>query len=367
MPERRREMHMNRIDELAKLGQSVWIDYIERSMIVSGKLQDLIYAGVRGMTSNPTIFEKAISGGREYDEDLIRLSRENLPVKDIFEQLALWDISHAADLFRPLHDRLHGYDGYISMEVNPWLAYDTDGTIQEATRLFKTLGRPNVMIKVPATEQGLPAIEALIGQGVNVNITLLFSVDRYVQVVEAFMKGLEHLRSTGGDISRIASVASFFVSRVDTAADAALERGYPGLKGKIASANAKIAYSRFRKLFSGDRWKGLEKSGARVQRLLWASTSTKNPAYPDTFYVDGLIGEHTVNTMPLPTMEAFIEHGTVSPTLESGIEEAEAAIRRLSEIGINLDDITRTLEKEGVESFAASYDKLLKKIDEKIK
>jgi len=358
---------MNRINELANFGQSVWIDYIERSMIVTGKLQDLIYSGIRGMTSNPTIFEKAIGGGgSDYDEDLMKLARQKLAPKDIFEQLALWDISHTADLFRPLYDRLHGHDGYISMEVRPGLAYDTAGTIQEASRLFKTLGRPNVMIKVPATDQGLPAIESLTGQGVNVNITLLFSVDRYVDVVEAYMKGLEHLRSSGGDISRVHSVASFFVSRVDTAADTVLERsGHPELKGKLAIANAKIAYSRFRKLFSGDRWKNLEKRGARVQRVLWASTSTKNPAYPDTFYVDGLIGDHTINTMPLPTLEAFLDHGTVSPTLESDLDEAEAAVKSLPNLGISLDGITKTLEKEGVESFAASFEKLLEKISEK--
>jgi transaldolase len=359
---------MDKIQALANLGQSVWIDYIERSLIISGKLQELIYEGIRGMTSNPTIFEKAIGGSKEYEEDLMRLAREKKTMKEIYEELAFWDIAHAADLFRPLHDRLHGADGYISMEVSPDLAYKTGETIGEAKRLFKTLNRPNVMIKVPATEQGIPAIESLTGDGINVNITLLFSVDRYIEVTEAYIKGLEHLKASGGDVSRISSVASFFVSRVDTSVDAALEQaGNSDLLGKIAIANAKVAYAHFKRTFSEDRWKSLAAQGAKVQRLLWGSTSTKNPNYPDTIYVDGLIGEHTVNTMPLPTLDAFIDHGTVASTLDAGLDEAKSQISKLSALGINLSAITLKLEEEGVNSFSKSFEKLLASIRDRCK
>jgi transaldolase len=359
---------VSKIDELLGLGQAVWIDYIERSMITSGKLQGLIDQGIRGVTSNPTIFEKAIDGSNDYDDDLRKLARQGKSAIEMYEEVVMWDISHTADLFRPIYDRLNGADGLVSLEVSPGLAYDTRETIHEAKRLFKTLNRPNVMIKVPATEQGVPAIETLTGEGMNVNVTLLFSVDRYEQVAEAFIKGLEKFHASGGDVSKVSSVASFFVSRVDTATDPALDRaGNSDLQGKIAIANAKTASARSKTIFSSDRWKILAGQGARVQRLLWASTSTKNPNYPDTLYIDGLIGENTVNTMPLATLQAFLDHGKVAPALDSDLDEAMAGIDRLAGLGINLSDITAKLEGEGVSSFSQSFEKLLKCIQNKSK
>jgi len=278
---------MTKMHKLAEMGQAVWFDYIRRSFITSGELQTLIDDGLRGVTSNPSIFEKAIAGSTDYDEDLHRLVDEGQSVDEIYEALALDDIRRAADLLRPVYDRTGGADGYVSLEVSPTLAHDTEGTIAEARRLFTALGRPNVMIKVPATPAGIPAIETLIGEGININVTLMFSLAHYDAVAEAYISGLEKLDASGGDVSRVASVASFFVSRVDTAVDRALEaiggtgqrQGLP-LRGKIAVANAKVAYARFRETFSGPRWEKLAAQGAQVQRPLWASTSTKNSLYP---------------------------------------------------------------------------------------
>jgi len=358
---------MTRLRELAELGQAIWLDYIRRSLLTSGELQNLINQGVRGVTSNPTIFEKAIAGSADYDEDLHRLVDEGKSVAEIYEALALEDIRRAADLLRPVYEQTNGADGYVSLEVSPTLAHDTEGTVAEARRLFAVLSRPNVLIKVPATPEGIPAIERLISEGINVNATLMFSLAHYEAVAEAYIAGLEKLAAAGGDLSKVASVASFFVSRLDTAVDRALE-GHPqgaSLKGKAAIANAKMAYARFRQVFSGPRWEKLAAQGARVQRPLWASTGTKNPLYSDTLYVDHLIGPDTVNTVPPATLQAFLDHGTVAPTLEAGLDEARAHLARLAELGIDLDAITQQLQDEGVAAFAGSFEALLASIAEK--
>jgi transaldolase/glucose-6-phosphate isomerase len=375
---------MTKLQELAALGQAIWFDYIRRSFITSGELQRLIDAGLRGVTSNPSIFEKAIAGSTDYDENLHRLVDQGKTVEEVYEALALEDIRQAADLLRPVYEQTDGADGYVSLEVSPTLAHDTEGTIAEASRLFAALERPNVMIKVPATPAGIPAIETLIGEGINVNVTLMFSLAHYDAVAEAYLVGLEKLAAAGGDLSRVASVASFFISRVDTAVDRALDGARSGdrpqheegnlqspisnlqsLRGKIAVANAKIAYARFREVFSGERWEKLAAQGARVQRPLWASTGTKNPLYPDTLYVDNLIGPDTVNTVPPATLNAFLDHGTVAPSLEAGLDEAREQLTWLAELGIDLDVITQQLQDDGVAGFAKSFEALMTSIAEK--
>jgi len=357
---------MTKLNELANLGQALWLDYIRRSLMTSGDLQALIDAGLRGMTSNPTIFEKSIAGSTDYDADLRRLVDEGRTVTEIYEALVLDDIRRAADLLRPVYDRTAGLDGYVSLEVAPTLAHDTAGTVAEARRLFAVLDRPNVMIKVPATPAGILAIEALIGTGVNVNVTLIFSLVHYEVVVEAYLAGLERWAAAGGDPARVTSVASFFVSRVDAAVDRALEElGETALQGQIAIANAQVAYARFRKIFSGPRWERLAALGARVQRVLWASTGTKNPLYPDTLYVDRLIGPHTVNTVPPATLSAFRDHGTVALTIDVNLAQARARLARLAELGVDLDQITRQLQDEGVARFAQSFESLMHTVAEK--
>jgi transaldolase/glucose-6-phosphate isomerase len=360
---------MTKLHQLADLGQAIWLDYIRRSFITSGDLQALIDEGLRGITSNPTIFEKAIAGSADYDQDLRRLVDQARSVEEIYEALTLDDIRRAADLLHQVYEQTGGADGYVSLEVNPTLAYDTEGTIAEARRLFATLDRPNVMIKVPATPAGIPAIGTLIGEGVNVNVTLMFSLAHYEAVAEAYIAGLGKLAASGGDLSKVASVASFFVSRVDTAVDSALKAigtsEALALQGKIAIANARMAYARFRQKFSGDRWDRLAAQGARVQRPLWASTSTKNPLYPDTLYVDNLIGPDTVNTVPPATLNAFRDHGTVAPTLEAGLGEAHAQLARLAEVGVDLSVITQNLQDEGVTKFAQSFEALMASIADK--
>jgi transaldolase len=359
---------MGKLHDLAELGQAIWLDYIQRSLIASGELQKLIEQGVRGVTSNPTIFEKAIAGSHDYDEDLKMFAREGRAIHEIYESLVLCDIARTADLFKPVYDHTGGLDGYVSLEVNPQLAYDTPDTIKEAKRLFNILGKPNVMIKVPATDAGIPAVEALIADGVNVNVTLLFSVDQYGKAAEAYLKGLEKHLSTGGNIGKVSSVASFFVSRLDTSVDTQLEKlGNKDLLGKAAIANAKVAFDRFRGIFTGPRWEGLAGKGARVQRVLWASTGTKNPRYPDTLYVDGLIGEHTVNTLPPATLKAFIDHGKVASTLNIGLDKAKDQIRQLTKLGIDLAGITKKLEEDGVGLFAKSFESLMNSIAQKKK
>ncbi len=357
---------MTKLHDLSKLGQSIWFDFIRRSLITSGELQALVDKGVRGVTSNPTIFEKAIAGSADYDDDLNRLVGEGESVEEIYEVLALDDIVRAADVLRLVYDQTQGADGYVSLEVSPTLAHDTRGTVADARRLFAALDRPNIMIKVPATPAGIPAIETLIGEGINVNVTLIFSLAHYQAVAEAYIGGLERLAADGGDLSKVASVASFFVSRVDTAVDRQLEEmGEVDLQGKIAIANAKVAYAYFGEAFSGARWDKLAARGARVQRPLWASTGTKNPLYPDTLYVDSLIGPDTVNTVPPATLQAFLDHGTAASTLEAGLEDAQAQLARLADLGIDLEAITQKLQDDGVASFAKSFESLMASIAQK--
>lgn len=357
---------MNTIKRLYEQGQSVWCDNLSRKMIDSGELARLIDLGVVGITSNPTIFMKAITGGDDYDDLLQRISAEIPGIVTIYEQLALPDIADAADLLRPVYERTDGVDGYVSLEVNPKLAYDTTATIVEARRLFAELDRPNVFIKVPATEQGIGAIETLIGEGINVNVTLIFSVAMYGKVMRAYVNGLKRYDKSGGNLERVASVASFFVSRVDTLIDKLLDEKrkagvkIEGLLGKAAVANAKLAYARFVEVFerSGE-FGAMQAKGARVQRPLWASTSTKNPAYPDTKYVDDLVGPNTVNTMPPETLTAALDHGRHEVTIDREVEGSRTALARLTEVGIDLQAVTDQLTVEGVNAFAKSFDELL--------
>jgi transaldolase len=359
---------MTKLHELAELGQAIWLDYIRRSFITSGELQELVDQGLRGVTSNPSIFEKAIAGSADYDEDLSSLVSSGKSAAEIYEALTMEDIRSAADVLRPVYEKSGGADGYVSLEVNPALAHDTEGTIAEARRLFATLERPNVMIKVPATPAGIPAIETLIGEGVNVNVTLIFSLDQYEAVTTAYIAGLEKLAASGGDVGEVASVASFFISRIDSAVDAALEKiGNSDLQGKIAIDNAKSAYVRFRDIFRGERWQELAARGARVQRPLWASTSTKKPAYPDTLYVDNLIGPDTVNTLPPATLEAFLDHGHIASTVGTDLDGVSSRLRKLAELGIDLDGITNKVLDEGVAAFAKSFEGLMASIAEKRK
>ncbi len=357
---------MSKLHELNELGQSVWYDNIRRGLIVDGGLQNLIDQGVVGVTSNPSIFEKAIAHSDDYDDSFAELVEEGKNAQEIFEALAIEDIANTADLLYPVYEETNGLDGYVSLEVNPNLAHDTEGTISEARRLFSTLGRSNVMIKVPATEEGLPAIRTLIGDGININVTLLFSNDNYENVALAYIEGLKDLQANGGDLSRVASVASFFVSRVDGLVDKALQAiGNKELQGKIAIANAKIAYTLYDDLFSGPEWESLTEKGARPQRLLWASTSTKNPEYSDVLYVDELIGPDTVNTIPTSTLNEFMDHGTVEMTLTVDVDEARRQLEILPAEGVDLDAITAKLQVDGVASFANAFDSLMESISAK--
>ena len=352
-----------RAHEVADLGQAIWLDYIRRAFIRSGELGRALEQGVRGVTSNPTIFEKAIAGSADYDDDLGRLVDEGRSAGEIYEELVLDDIRTTADLLHPLYESTRGEDGYVSLEVSPTLARDTHGTIAEGRRLFAALGRQNVMIKVPATPEGLPAITALLGEGVNVNVTLLFSLAHYEAVAEAYLAGLEKLAGAGGDLGGVASVASFFVSRVDAAVDKELEAtGHTGLMGRAAVANTRAAYARFREVFSGPRWENLASRQGRPQRPLWASTGVKNPDYPDTLYVDALIGPGTVNTVPLATLQAFLDHGTAAETIDSDLEAARADLERLAEAGVDLDAVTRKLQEQGLATFEKSFESLMESI-----
>ena len=348
------------------LGQSSWYDYIRRGILTSGELSKLVQLGITGVTSNPTIFERAIAGSSDYDQPLAELARQGYDPTETFETLALEDIRDAADLLRSVYDHTDGTDGHVSFEMSPYLAHDTQGSITEGRRLFAALDRPNVLVKVPATPEGIPAVRTLIAEGINVNITLIFSLDAYQQVMEAYIGGLEDLASRGKAVKGVASVASFFVSRVDTAVDALLqgrtdagETGLKGLLGTAAIANARKAYALFQKTFAAQRFVALKAQGAQVQRPLWASTSTKNPAYPDTLYVDALIGPNTVNTMPPATVEAVLDHGDPKSTLEGSAQKADAALDALARAGVDMDQVTAQLLKEGVEAFAQSYDAVL--------
>ncbi len=360
---------LNPLLELHHAGQSLWLDFITRSYMAEGKLKKLINAdGLRGVTSNPTIFQKAISSGSEYDASIQTLIQEEKPTPTIFETLAIADIRQACDLFRSIWEKTEGTDGYVSLEVNPHLARDAGGTLAEARRLFKEVDRPNVMIKIPATQESLPAIEQAIGEGININITLIFALERYEQVMEAWLAGLERLAASGKSPQSIASVASFFVSRVDTLVDGLLQKkGRQELMGKAAIANAKLAYQMFLKVAMGARFKALGAKGARVQRPLWASTSTKNPNYRDVLYVEELVGPDTVNTLPPQTLDAFRDHGRVRQSLTENVQESSKVLARLAEAGIDMKQVTQQLEDDGVRLFAASYDSLIASLEEKRK
>lgn len=367
----------NPLHELHPLGQSVWLDYIRRGILENGELERMIRDyDLRGVTSNPSIFEQAIGDSDDYDDTLSFLAADGADGNEAYEALAIEDIQSACDLFRPVYDAAEGHDGLVSLEVSPELAHDTQRTLDEARRLWNAVGRPNVMIKVPGTEEGLPAIETLIAEGTNVNITLLFSLSGYERVMEAYLRGMERRAEAGEPLDRVASVASFFVSRVDSSIDAALEKiaadgGEQAgearrLMGKAAVANAKLAYARFQKIFAGERWERLAAKGARVQRPLWASTSTKNPAYRDVIYVEELIGPHTVNTMPLATVEAFADHGVARRTVDQDVDGARADLAALAALGIDLDDVTERLQVEGVDKFAKSFRGMMKVVEEKL-
>jgi transaldolase/glucose-6-phosphate isomerase len=368
----------NRLVEIMKLGQSIWYDNIRRAMLTTGDLKKKIEEDdLRGVTSNPTIFEKAITGSTDYDGQLGKLVQAGKGVSDIYEDLVVDDIGNAADTLKPVYDKTHGLDGYISLEVSPKLAYDTQGTIDEAARLFERVGRKNVMIKIPASQEGLPAIEESIYRGININITMIFSIENYEQVAEAFIKGLERRAAEGKNVDGIASVASFFVSRVDTAIDADLEykarhasspeekQRLESLCGKAAVANAKLAYQKYKEIFHGPRFSELKAKGAQVQRCLWASTGTKNPNYSDVLYVDNLIGPETVNTVPPTTYTAIRDHGRVEVTLEEGLDECRALIGQLAEVGIDLKEVTEKLQRDGLAAFVTSFDTLAESIEAK--
>jgi transaldolase len=363
---------------LEQFGQSVWLDYIRRQMITSGELKRLIDEdGVKGITSNPAIFEKAIAGSQDYDEAIRALVRDNKGVVEIYHDLTVADVQMAADAFRPLYDRLDGRDGFVSLEVNPHLARDTEGTISEARQLWQAVDRPNLLIKVPGTAEGLPAITRLIGEGINVNVTLLFGLPRYEQVAAAYIAGLEARLAQGGSLKQVASVASFFLSRIDVLLDPVLEKmaalggdragKAKDLVGEVAIACAKMAYSIYQRLFGSDRFKALAAQGAQTQRVLWASTSTKNPAYPDVKYVEPLIGPDTINTLPPETLEAYRDHGDPAPRLTEGLDRAAAILQRLPkpELYIDLNQVSQRLEDEGIDKFNKPYDSLLKTLEAK--
>lgn len=360
---------MNPLVQLQQHGQSPWLDYIRRSVIDSGELKRMIDEdGLRGLTSNPAIFMKAITGSDEYDRqvDEVVTADPGIRTADLYEAIAVTDIRAAADVLRPVFDQTDGADGFVSLEVSPGLAYDTPGTIDEARRLWTTVDRPNLLIKVPATREGIPAVESLLSEGININITLMFSMDHYEAVAQAYLRALEQAGSPG----QVASVASFFVSRITAAVDGALDElgteEARSLKGKIAIASAKVAYQRFRELFHGESFQEWNRAGARVQRVLWGSTSTKNPEYSDVLYVEELIGPDTVNTMPPATFDAFRDHGRVrGATLLEGVDEAKAQLRKLADLGIDLDRITAQLQKDGVKKFQEPFDELFEALEAK--
>jgi len=371
----------NPLKDLLKYGQSVWLDYIRRDLLTSGELKRLIEEdGLRGMTSNPTIFEKAIADSTLYSDILQSLrSRADLDAKGRYEILAIRDIQDAADFLRPVYDSSKRRDGYVSLEVSPYLARDTQGTLAEARRLWKTVGRENVMIKVPGTAEGIPAFQELIGEGININVTLLFSQEVYKRVAEAYIAGLEQLSARGGDVSKIASVASFFISRIDSSVDAIVgehlkaskdpreQEQLKSILGKVAIANGKQTYVSYQTMFSGDRWKALAAKGAQTQRVLWASTSTKNPSYRDVLYVEELIGPDTVNTIPPATLDAFRDHGRPRPSLTEDIESANRTMETVAKVGISMKEVTDKLTDDGVRLFAEAFDKLLKAVEKSSK
>jgi transaldolase len=369
-------MKKNPFFGIEKLGQSIWLDFIDRGMIRSGELERLMEEdGIRGVTSKPSIFETAITGSNDYDTAIQSLILKNKSIEEIYTSLTVHDIQSAADVLRPVYDRLHGGDGYVSLDVSPKLARDTDGTIAEARRLWAEVNRPNVLIRVPATTQGIPAIRQLLSEGYNINVTLLFGLRRYREVVEAYFSGLEERSAHGLDVSTIASVASFFLSRIDTIIDPLLEEEMridspdvaraARLEGQAAIASAKLAYQIYRELFSGERFQRLAQKDARVQRLLWASTSTKNPAYTDVRYVEPLIGPDTITALPADTLKAYRDHGDPYETISHGIEEAHVCMERLQRMGFSFENITQRLEDQGIRKFIDAYDRALNALKQK--
>jgi transaldolase len=347
--------------------QSPWIDNLNRPSIEGGGLQSLVDEGIRGVTSNPTIFQKAMTGSDAYDEQFKALIAK-VSVEDAFWDMAIDDVTHACAILRPVHDASGGADGFVSLEVAPSLATNTAGTIEAARSLHERISLPNLMVKIPATAEGVPAIQTMIAEGRNINVTLIFSLDRYAAVIEAYLSGLEALAAAGGDLGRAHSVASFFVSRVDTEVDRRLEQlgaAAAGVQGQAAVAQARLAYALFAEKFSGPRWEALVAKGAHPQRPLWASTSTKNPAYPDLLYVDSLVGPDTVDTMPDATVAAFLDHGEVARTVDVGVDGARDHLQRLAELGVHMADVARVLEEEGVASFAKSFDELIASLSDK--
>ena len=371
----------NPLKDLLKFGQSVWLDYIRRDLLTGGELKRLIEEdGLRGMTSNPTIFEKAITGGKLYDDLLNSLkARTDLDAKGSYEILAIRDIQDAADILRPVYDSSKRRDGYVSLEVSPYLARDTKGTIEEARRLWKAVGRENVMIKIPGTTEGIPAFQQAISEGINVNVTLLFSQDVYVKVAEAYIAGLEQYAKSGGDVSRMASVASFFISRIDSAVDAIIDAKLKASKdareqeqlksvqGKVAIANGKQTYEKYQEIFSTSRWKALAAKGAQTQRVLWASTSTKNPAYRDVLYVEELIGPDTVDTIPPATFDAFRDHGKLRQSLTEDLPSAHKTMETAAKVGISMKEVTDKLTDDGVRLFSEAFEKLLEAVEKSSK
>ena len=360
-------MPKTRLQELSEHGQSVWLDYLSRDILENGKLAKMMDEdAVVGVTSNPSIFQKALASGDAYDEQLKQLLDTEEDLKEIFLALSAEDVKGGLELLRPVYDATRGEDGYVSWEVDPEIAYDRERTLEEAKRLHEWIDEPNLYVKIPATAPGVGAIEDSVAAGRNINVTLIFSLQRHEEVMEAYVRGLERFAAGGGDLTMVRSVASFFVSRVDTEADKRLEQvGRADLQGKLAIANAKLAYQNYKRVFSGDRWDRLAAKGANPQRCLWASTSTKNPAYRDVMYVEELIGPQTVNTMPEETIEAFQDHGKVENTVERDIDEAKRLLDDVREAGVGYDDVTVTLEREGVQKFIDSFVELKQGIAEK--
>jgi transaldolase len=362
----------NSVARISDFGQSIWLDYIRRTFISSGELKKLINEdGLKGVTSNPAIFEEAIAKSNDYNEALATMAKTDISAKDIFWSIAIEDVQNAANLFTEVYEKTNGLDGYVSLEVSPDLALNTEATIAEAHSLWKAVDRKNVMIKVPGTKEGLPAIEQLISEGINVNVTLLFGLDRYREVAEAYIAGLEKRAKAGKPLDSIASVASFFLSRIDSMVDPMLEEkllkdSVAGkLVGKVAIACAKEAYRIYKNVFGGERFKQLEAKGAKPQRLLWASTGTKNKAYSDVMYVEELIGPNTVNTVPIQTLDAYRDHGNPAARLEENIEESQIVLQELKELGIDLKSVSEKLEDEGIQKFVQPFEHLLQVIDQK--
>lgn len=356
---------MNPLLEVLQQGQSIWLDLLDRQIMDSGKLSGMIEKdGLRGLTSNPAIFEKAISNSSDYDSDIAKLAKEDGDNEALFFELAVKDIKRAADFFKPIYKKTGGEDGFVSLEVSPNLARDTEGTIKQAKELWKKVDRDNVMIKIPGTKEGLPAIRQCISEGININVTLLFGLPRYKEVTDAYLGGLEDRLKAGGSIDGVASVASFFLSRIDVMVDPMLEeKGLKDLKGEVAIASAKKAYEIYQDVFSSERFKKLKEKGAKTQRVLWASTSSKDPAFSDVKYVEALIGPETINTLPMDTIDAFRDHGKVANTLTENVGHSEKVLQKIKDNGIDIDKITQDLVDEGIEKFNAPFDKLLKGIE----